>query len=67
MKMPEILEEAEFNSIVSQLSNENIEKKVRHPASREGTIINSVQSFLAAKKTPDHDALKSYAKACRFE
>lgn len=44
------------------LDPEVIEKKLRHPASREGSVFGKIQNFIATKKSPDHTALKSYAK-----
>lgn len=39
-----------------------IEERLRHPAGREGTVLRKVGQFLATGKTPDHSALKSYAR-----
>ncbi len=39
-----------------------IERRLRHPAGREGTVLRKVGGFLAAGKTPDYGALKSYAR-----
>ncbi len=47
---------------VAPLTADAIETQLRHPASRAGTVLNKLQTFIAAKKTPDHTALKSYAK-----
>lgn len=44
------------------LSSDAIQEKLRHPASREGTVLGKVQNFIAVKNTPDHTSLKSYAK-----
>ncbi|MFP4350060.1 MAG: hypothetical protein ACLFQY_17335 [Desulfococcaceae bacterium] len=46
----------------SPLSPEDIQGRIRHPASREGTAIHKLQGMLAAKKVPDHSSLKSFAK-----
>ncbi len=46
----------------SRLTSDDIENKLRHPASREGAAMRKIQNYLAAKNVPDHDALKSYAK-----
>lgn len=44
------------------LNARDIEEKIRHPASRKGTVLNKIQAFLASPKKPDHSVLKSYAK-----
>ncbi len=44
------------------LDSKTIEEKLRHTASREGSVLRKVQNFIATKKTPDHTVLKSYAK-----
>ncbi|MCP4346929.1 MAG: hypothetical protein GY795_15550 [Desulfobacterales bacterium] len=44
------------------LSLSDIEEKLRHPASREGTVMKKLQNFIASKKAPDQSVLKSYAK-----
>ena len=47
---------------VTALTAKAIQTQLRHPASREGSVLNKVQTFIATKKVPDHTALKSYAK-----
>ncbi len=47
---------------VAALSSADIENRLRHPASREGTALRKLQNFVAAKKSPDHQMLKTYAK-----
>ncbi|MCP4687495.1 MAG: hypothetical protein GY859_05550, partial [Desulfobacterales bacterium] len=45
-----------------RLKADDIENKLRHPASREGSAMRKIQNYLAVKNAPDHDALKSYAR-----
>ncbi|MCP4701738.1 MAG: hypothetical protein GY862_33500 [Gammaproteobacteria bacterium] len=47
---------------VLALLADDIETKLKHPASRKGTSVSKLQNFLAAKNVPDQSALKSYAK-----
>ncbi len=47
---------------ISPLQAEDIENRLRHPASREGALFNKIQNFLATRDIPDHSALKAYAR-----
>lgn len=49
------------------LEPDMIEARLRHPAGREGTVLRKVGQFLATGKTPDHSALKSYARRISSE
>lgn len=53
--------------IESALPPEKIEGRLRHPAAREGSVVNSFQNLIATKKVPDHSALKAYAKRITLE
>jgi len=50
------------NRKIDPASPADLERHIRHPAAREGTVLRKVQNFLAANHAPDHSALKSYAK-----
>ncbi len=44
------------------LPEEILEAHVRHPATREGGTLGSLQSFLATAQVPNHDTLKAYCE-----